>query len=50
MRDSMAQQKGHAPWLGTKTTVIDKGWRKGEDQRRFHRIGLEGQTRNLHAD
>ena len=50
MRDSTAQQKGHAQWLWTRTSQIEKEWRKGEDQGRFDRISLEGQTRRLHAD
>ena len=40
MRDSMAQQKGHAQWLWTKTTQIEKGWRKGDDQGSSDRISF----------
>jgi len=29
---------------------LQKGRRKGEDQGKFDRISLEGQTRSLHAD
>ena len=50
MRVSTAQQKRHAPWLWTKTTEIEKGWGKGENQGRFDRISLEGETRRLHAN
>jgi len=38
----MAQQKGDVLWLWTKTTEIEKGWSKGEDQGRFDCISLEG--------
>ena len=44
MRDNAAQQKRHALWLRTKKTEIDKGWYKGEDQGKFNRVSLEGQT------
>ena len=42
--------RGHAPWLWTKATETEKGWCKGENQGRFERISLEGQTRCLHAN
>jgi len=42
MRDSTAQQKGDALWLWTKTTEIEKGWHKGEDEGMFDCISLEG--------
>ena len=50
MRDSMAQQKRHTLWFRTKKTEIDKGWYKGEDQGKFDRVSLEGETRRLYAE
>ena len=50
MRDSTAQHTRHALWFWTKTTEIEKGWRKGEDQRRFDHISLERQTWSLRAN
>jgi hypothetical protein len=49
MRDSTAYQKRHAPCLWTKKTETEKGRRKGEDQGKFNRISLVGETTNLHA-
>ena len=45
MQDSTAQQKRHAFWLRTKKTKLEKGRCKGEDQGKFDRLSLEGQTR-----
>ena len=50
MRESMAQQKRHAPCLWTKITETEKGRHKGEDQGRLDGISLEGQMRSLHAN
>jgi hypothetical protein len=36
-------------FFGPQKTETEKGRPKGEDQGRFNRIGLKGETTNLHA-
>ena len=52
MRDSMVQQKRHAPLnlYRKKKLKLQKGLSKGEYQGRFEHVILEGQARSLQAD